>query len=151
MTDKAESETAPHLFKPGQSGNPKGRPKGSRNKATLAALELLEGELEGLTRKAVELALNGDIQALRLCIERLVPVAKEKAVKLRLPKITASRELSELTGAILEAVSIGDLMPGEAATLARVVSDHAKVLELTEIEARLTEIENRQEQGKCNR
>jgi hypothetical protein len=141
MTVKAEGETAPHLFKPGQSGNPAGRPKGARNKATLAALALLEGELEGLTRKAVEMALNGDIQALRLCLERLIPVAKERAVKLNLPTVTATRELSALTGAILEAVSTGDLMPGEAATLARVVADHAKVVELTELEARLTELE----------
>ena len=30
-----------HLFKPGQSGNPKGRPKGSRNKLSEAFLRVL--------------------------------------------------------------------------------------------------------------
>ena len=39
-------------FKPGQSGNPSGRPHGSRNKATLALEALLDGEGEAITRKA---------------------------------------------------------------------------------------------------
>ena len=54
-------------FAKGVSGNPAGRPVGSRNKATLLALQLLEGEAEALTRKAVEQALEGDTTALRLC------------------------------------------------------------------------------------
>jgi len=34
-------------FKPGQSGNPAGRPKGSRNRSTLALEAIFEGEVEG--------------------------------------------------------------------------------------------------------
>ena len=44
----------------------RGRPEGSRNKATLAAQTLLDGEAEALTRKVIDLALSGDITALRL-------------------------------------------------------------------------------------
>jgi hypothetical protein len=58
-------------FKPGQSGNPSGRPHGSRNKATLALEALLDGEGEAITRKAIEKALEGDTAALRLCLERI--------------------------------------------------------------------------------
>ena len=65
-TDQA---TRPGTFRP---GNP-GRPPGARNKATLAALALLEGEAEALTRRCVELALAGDTTAMRLCLERLLP------------------------------------------------------------------------------
>ena len=57
-------------FVKGRSGNPTGRRYGSRNKKTLAAAVLLDGEAEALTRKAVELALAGDRTALRLCIEK---------------------------------------------------------------------------------
>ena len=53
-------------FQPGQSGNPKGKPKGARNRAPLAAEVLLDGEAEALTRKAIELALAGDTVALRI-------------------------------------------------------------------------------------
>ncbi len=55
-----------------RTGN-RGKPKGARHRATLAALELLDGEAEALTRKAVELALEGDTTALRLCLERMAP------------------------------------------------------------------------------
>ena len=47
-------------FKPGQSGNPAGKPKGARNRSTIAAELLLEGEARALTRKAIELGLAGD-------------------------------------------------------------------------------------------
>ncbi len=59
-------------FVPGQSGNPRGKPKGALNKRTRLA-KLLEPHAEALVNKAVELALNGDSQALRLCMERLIP------------------------------------------------------------------------------
>jgi hypothetical protein len=60
----------------GASGNKAGKPKGTRHKATLAAETLLEGEAEALTRKAIELALKGDIAALRLCLDRIIPARK---------------------------------------------------------------------------
>jgi hypothetical protein len=58
-------------FKPGESGNPDGRPRGSRNATTLALEALFDGEAEALTRKAIELAKTGDIPALRICLDRL--------------------------------------------------------------------------------
>ena len=64
------------------SGNPAGRLRGTKNRATKAAEELLEGEAEALTRKAVELALAGDTVALRLCLERLLPPRKSRRVTL---------------------------------------------------------------------
>ena len=57
---------------------PAGRPKGSRNKATLAVEILLDGEAEAITRKAIELAKQGDLVAIRLCLDRIAP--REKTV-----------------------------------------------------------------------
>jgi hypothetical protein len=70
-------------FQPGVSGNPAGRPKGAKNKSTLAAEALLDGEAEALTRKAVEMALRGDTVALRLCLERLMPPRRDRPVAVR--------------------------------------------------------------------
>lgn len=104
-------------FRPGESGNPKGRPKGARNRATLAAEALLEGEAEALTRKAVELALAGDVTALRLCMERLVPPRKERPICLDLPPINSPEDAQRAVNVVLEAVAGGQITPSEAAAL----------------------------------
>jgi Family of unknown function (DUF5681) len=58
--EPGETAARGRAFVRGQSGNPGGRPAGARNRRTLAAAVLLDGEAEALTRKAVELALAGD-------------------------------------------------------------------------------------------
>jgi hypothetical protein len=63
-------------FKPGTSGNPKGRAKGCLNRATLVVQSLLDGEAESLTRKAIELALQGDLTAPKICLDRINPPQK---------------------------------------------------------------------------
>jgi Family of unknown function (DUF5681) len=63
-------------FQPGRSGNPSGRPRGARHRATLAAEALLDGEAAALTRKAIERALEGDATAMRLCLERICLLGK---------------------------------------------------------------------------
>jgi Family of unknown function (DUF5681) len=55
-------------FQKGQSGNPEGRPNGSRNATTLALETLLDGQATALTQKAIDVVLTGDIPALRLCL-----------------------------------------------------------------------------------
>jgi hypothetical protein len=77
-------------FKPGQSGNPSGRPKGARHRTTVAIEVLLEGEGEALTRKAIELAKAGDMQALRLCMDRLAPPRRDSPVVFDLPEMRRS-------------------------------------------------------------
>src|SRR5881392_520075 len=94
MTDgiapKAPRRVRGRPFEKGRSGNPLGRRVGCRNKTTIAAAALLTGEAEALTRKAVELALEGDPTALRLCIERVLPQCRERAVKFALPPIESA-------------------------------------------------------------
>ena len=70
-------KTANTRFRPGESGNPGGRPKGSRNKATLAMEALLDGEGEEITRKAIELAKDGDMGAIRVCMDRIAPPRRQ--------------------------------------------------------------------------
>jgi len=116
-------------FRPGQSGNPAGRPKGARNRATLAAEALLEGEAEALTRKAIELALAGDPLALRLCLERIVPPRKERPIALPLPAITSSSDVPEAIATVLAAVAEGSVTPGEACTMMALIDAQRRTLE----------------------
>jgi Family of unknown function (DUF5681) len=118
-------------FEKGRSGNPAGRRPGSRNKATLAAAALLAGEAEALTRAAVELALAGDPTAMRLCIERILPPCRERAVKFILPPIDSIDDISAAMQAVTAALASGDITPGEAATIAGVVETFARAIEST--------------------
>src|SRR5215207_8257838 len=58
-------------FEKGQSGNPAGRPRGSRGRATMALQDMLERDAESIARTAINLAKHGNIAALRICMERL--------------------------------------------------------------------------------
>lgn len=140
MTEKTEQKQKSHLFKKGQSGNTKGRPKGSHNKATIAALTLLEGESEALTRKAVELALDGDIQALRICLDRITPTLKatSKPIDARLP---AGGSLADQAARVYEAARLGKITPDEAQTLMNLIQAQVKIKELTDMEVRLAKLE----------
>ena len=130
-------------FPKGVSGNPAGRPAGSRNKATVLALQLLEGEAEALTRKAVEQALEGDTTALRLCLERLVPPRKGRPIELELPAITSTEDLAPAFAALVAALARGDLTPDEAQTVGTLLEQHSRVLETADLERRVKALEER--------
>lgn len=125
MTDKTEKKQATR-FQKGQSGNPGGRPKGALNQTTRACMELLDGEGEAITRKAVELALKGEITALRLCLERIVPPRKERPVNVDLPAIVKDKDFPAFTGALLEAVTSGEITISEAQGLLTLATAHQK-------------------------
>src|SRR5262245_12667494 len=128
-------------FQPGQSGNPAGKPKGTRNKTTLAVEALLDGEAETLTRKAIELAKRGDLGALRVCLDRIAPPRKDRPVMFELPPITSAADAAKAAAALLEAVALGDLTPAEASELGKLVEAYVKALEATEFAERLTKLE----------
>jgi hypothetical protein len=130
-------------FKAGRSGNPKGRPKGALNKVTLAAQALLDDEAEVLTRKALELAMAGNPMALRLCLERLLPPRKDRPINITLPPLKEAKDIPSALGAILAAVAEGAISPGEAQSLTGILDAYRKGLDFTNIEARLTALEER--------
>jgi len=122
------------------TGNP-GKPKGTRHKATQAALALLDGEAEALTRQAVTMALGGDTTALRLCLERIAPPRRDAPVTFDLPPMETARDAAKAAGAVLGAVAHGDLTPTEGAHIMALVETYRRTLETTELEARLAALE----------
>jgi hypothetical protein len=124
-------------------GNP-GKPKGARHQSTRLAEELLDGEAEKLTRRAIQSALDGDGTALRLCLERIVPPRRDRPVSFDLPPITTAGDASQAMGAVLEAVAAGDVTPSEAEGIAKIVEGYLRVLEASEFERRLAILEGKQ-------
>jgi hypothetical protein len=137
----AQKQQIGRPFEPGQSGNPSGRPKGSRNKATLAVETLLDGEAEVIMRKAIELAKTGDLAAIRLCLDRIAPPRKDRPIPFSLPALGKAADASASLAAIIAGVASGDLTPSEAGELSKVVDTYARALLATELEARVTTLE----------
>lgn len=133
-------------FAPGQSGNPSGRPKGARNRSTKALEAIFEGEAEALTRKAIEMALEGDTVALRMCMDRLMPVRKDRPITFTLPEIESAADLTKATKALMQGVADGEITPSEAAELSKLVDAHVKAVEVRDVAARLAALEQAAEQ-----
>jgi hypothetical protein len=130
-------------WKPGQSGNPRGKKPGTRNRATVLAQALLEKDAANVVAVVVKAALKGDLVAAKLVLERIVPPARERAVNVKLPKLQTAADVDAAMAAILGAVSTGKLMPGEAQTLAAIAEMRRRTIETLDHERRLALVEQR--------
>jgi hypothetical protein len=129
-------------FEKGQSGNPAGRPPGIGKRATQAMQSLLDGEAQALTRKAVELALDGNTMALRMCLDRIGPPCRERAVPIKLPPVRDAADLAGTMTAIIAAAGEGAISPDEGGRLARLVEIFLRAVETRDFERRLQLLEN---------
>lgn len=137
MTNKTPS----NLWKPGQSGNPAGRPPGQSAITRLRAQ--LEPDAPEILQTMVAAAKGGDVQAARLILERILPPVKatEQMVGLQMPE---GGTLTAQGRSVLFAVASGQLAPGQGALLLSAIGSLARVIEINEMEARLTILEERQ-------
>ena len=126
-------------WKPGQSGNPKGRPAGSGEVAKLRAA--IAGKVPAILESLTAAALAGDVQAARLLLERTLPALKpaEQAQALHLPDGT----LTTQGRAVLAAVAAGELAPGQGAALLGAIGTLARVAEVDELARRIEALESK--------
>ncbi len=133
-------------FAKGTSGNPSGRPCGSRNKATLLAEQLIQDDAEAIVGKLVELAKKGEPHALRLCVERLVSVRKERTIDLDVRPMENTHDLPLTFPDVLIAVAEGRITPGEGQSLANMMVAHSQNLQANELARRVQELESHLEE-----
>jgi hypothetical protein len=129
-------------FESGKSGNPQGRPVGVPDKRTKLR-SLLQIHAQELIQKAVELALAGDVNALRLCLERLIPRLRSEPAAFLLPfnDVKNVKELLDNNAAVIAAVSCGELTLEQAQTLSSLLEAQHKFIVGSELEQRLAAIE----------
>ena len=138
MTDPTRSSRG--RFAP---GNP-GKPKGARHRASQAIQNLLEGEHERLARTVVERALEGDMAAMRLCLERLAPRMKDTPLTVALPPIRTAEETVAASAALLAAAAAGEITPDEAGRLMMLLVHHKTILETGDLEQRILALEEKE-------
>jgi hypothetical protein len=120
-----------------------GRTPGSLNKTTLAVRELLDGEAEALTRKAIDLALAGDGRALRLCLDRIAPPRRDGPIEFELPPIKTMEDAARASAALLGSVAAGEVTPDEAGRVMALLTAHKQLVESGDLEARIVALEKR--------
>src|SRR4051794_24755199 len=119
-------------FVRGKSGNPSGRPRGARNRATLAAEALLSDETEKLTRKAVEVALTGDVNALRLCLDRIVPPRRELTFNIELTRLGSLQDASRAMAEVINSVAAGEITLSQGTELGRLIDLYIRTCQALE-------------------
>jgi hypothetical protein len=137
---RPEKSPAPSIARgrPFARGNP-GRKHGSRNRTTVVAAALLDGEAGALVRRGVELALAGNVALLTFFLGRIRP--RERLVKLELPAMQYADDGVEALGRIMRAVSEGVISPSEGAALANLVNAYTTAIDKADLVKRLDALE----------
>jgi hypothetical protein len=123
-------------FSSGQSGNPAGRPRGSRNKSTVIVEKLLDDSAGELTQAAIDQATGGDPAALRACLDRVTPRLRHRPLDFDLPDLVTLADTPGAINAIAQGLARGDLDLEEAAALMRAVREFTLALAAVERDKR---------------
>jgi hypothetical protein len=136
---RTTSRDANGRFRPGASGNPAGKRPGTRNRATMLAALLREGEAEAIGRQVIDMAVAGDRVAARFCAERIEPKPRGRAIQLDIPQgESPAGEVVATFNAALRAMNAGEITPEEAVTVARFLDGRIRVLRAWQLEQKLT-------------
>ena len=122
----------------------RGRPAGSRNKASLLLAELIDNEGEGIVRAMVEAAKGGDVGAGRALLDRLVPPRRDRSIRFALPALISASDAPKAMAAITAAVAAGDLTTSEAGDMAGLVERFVRAVEASDLEARISALEGKE-------
>jgi hypothetical protein len=123
-------------FEPGNAG----KPRGARNRTTVMAERLMEDDAEAVSRRVIDEAKAGDMTAARLVLERIAPPRRAR-VRFDLPKVETVADLPKAITALLAAMAAGQIAPEEGSAIASSISLQCRVLETSELEARIAELE----------
>lgn len=126
-------------FKPGFSGNPAGRPRGSKNSSTRLR-EKLSRELPSILKRLTAQALDGDVAAAKLILDRALPPLRPESAVVRVPGVQGA-SLAERAGDVLGAIVEGRLPPDTGAMILSALASTAKALEVADLMRRIDLLE----------
>ena len=125
-------------YKRGESGNPRGRPKGAKDKRARYR-ELLEPHAQELIEKSVSMALDGDVAMLRLCMDRLIPTLRATDEYIHLSGLGGTR--TEQSQVLLKTMANGDISPDQALSILRGIVAQGQIFESDDLEKRVRILE----------
>jgi hypothetical protein len=116
-----------------------GRPRGSKNRTTVLAQALLAGQETELVRKAIEVALGGNVPMLTFLLNRVLP--KDRLIKIEMPRFDFADEAIGGMSAITGALAKGQITPAEAAALSNLISGYSRAIEIWDLSTRIERLE----------
>jgi len=127
-------------FTKGTSGNPAGKLPGTRHRYTRIVEAMLESQAEELVAKAIELALAGDVTAIKVCLDRILPARRDRTVHFKIP-VPRDGDAVRTFDRLLTGLARGELTPGEAAILAGVIEARCRTVEHVDLVRRIEILE----------
>lgn len=110
----------------------------------MLAERLLDGEAEAMVRTVIEKAKQGDMVALRLCLDRILPPRRERTLQFKMPTLQCAGDAATAMATLTQAVAKGDITASEAAELSKLVESFVRALEASDFDMRLQALEGRQ-------
>lgn len=135
-------------FQPGQSGNPNGRPRNSGFKQN-ELKQILNDSAPQLLKKMVEMALDGDVNAIKLCMERLVPRVKpgDAPITIELPSLkkagNSSAELMEIGAQVINERIDNNVDSSQAQALFEMLDSQRSLIETESVQKQLDDIKEK--------
>ena len=126
-------------FKPGKSGNPAGRPKGIKDRR-VALREKLLPHADQLIEMVTTFAKSGDMAAMRIVMDRIIPPLKEEPIHVAIPKIESAADCTQAQAAVVNAVAAGDMLPSEGQAISSLIEAQRRAFETTELAQQMRDL-----------
>jgi hypothetical protein len=108
----------------------------------LESLKILAEYGDALTRKCVAMALKENPVAMRVCMERLLPVRRDQPVRFKFPQVRTAAEADQALNALLQGSARGQLTPTETKQMAEILEGKRRMIETLELEQRIQALES---------
>ncbi|MBE0508916.1 MAG: hypothetical protein IBX50_19705 [Marinospirillum sp.] len=144
MTKEKPLRTKDGKFQKGASGNPSGRPR----QASSLLREQLRAHGAEVVDRVIEAALQGDMQAAKMVLDRIAPTLKPQSAPVSI-ELASDAGLAGTAWAFVDAAAAGEMAPDIAGQMVQAVSSLARISEIDELLTRIERLEKKADSGEC--
>lgn len=126
-------------YAPGQSGNLAGRPPGIGR--TVELKRQLFSRADEVVNAVIDKAIEGDISAAKLILDRLVPPLRATDPPVSIPRPGDSDDIADQSQLVLDSLLSGGVGPDIALRIMQGLALHQTMTDIRDLEARISRLE----------